>query len=135
MNGHFIHGKIKLKRCMSFINKKNGFCAIWGWFCVIFGSLGVRVSFFLKFGVKVWICECFYLSLSLSLSLHHHIGCWWQRFPWWCMNKQRWCVETTATCVFHILFLVLDGRSINLFLFLFCTTCWSVLIWFSAWFT
>ena len=22
MNGHFIHGKIKLKRCMSFINKK-----------------------------------------------------------------------------------------------------------------
>ena len=41
MNGHFIHGKIKLKRCMSFINKKKKW---------ILCNLGLILCNFWEFG-------------------------------------------------------------------------------------
>ena len=53
MNGHFIHGKIKLKRCMSFINKKKWILCNLGLILCNFWEFGGQSQFFFKFGVKV----------------------------------------------------------------------------------
>ena len=52
MNGHFIHGKIKLKRCMSFIKKKRILCNL-GLILSNFWEFGGRSHFFEVWGQSV----------------------------------------------------------------------------------